>query len=225
MAQQTSELWKRLVRDPNTHREYRVKINGVEYGEDALIAHSVTGGLFEQLGIGHAAAAVLNLTLVAPDVPKGAKIERDVRLVLGDEVSEWLPKGRFRVNRRSETDGIWEIEAFDAMRLASVPYVQEGEQEEWPQKEPDVVVKIAQRIHVSMDYRTPHDSTIMIPHPGDRTVHAVLCSIGAAMGGNWYITDEGYLRLVKLNRAPAETSLLVDEYGDYITLGGVRIRV
>ena len=34
MAQKTSELWKRLVRDPDTKREYRVKINDVEYGED-----------------------------------------------------------------------------------------------------------------------------------------------------------------------------------------------
>ena len=101
MAQQTSELWKRLVRDPNTRREYRVKINGVEYGEDALIAHSVSGGLFETVGIGHAAAAVLNLTLVAPEIPRGAWVARDVRLVLGDGIRligdlRWMAFGRSR---------------------------------------------------------------------------------------------------------------------------------
>lgn len=225
MAQQTSELWKRLVRDPDTRREYRVKINDVEYGEDALIAHSVSGGLFETAGIGHAAAAVLNLTLVAPDVPRGAKIERDVRLVLGDEESEWLPKGRFWTNRRSESDGIWDIEAFDALRRGAVPYAQEGEQDEWPKKATDVVAEIAAMLGVELDPRTPLDDSIMVGHPGDRTVQTVLCHIGAALGGNWYITDAGLLRLVRLNSAPAETSLLVDEYGDYITLGGVRIRV
>lgn len=225
MAQQTSELWKRLVRDPDTRREYRVKINGVEYGEDALIAHSVTGGLFEQLGIGHAAAAVLNLTLVAPDVPRGASVARDVRLVLGDEVSEWLPKGRFFVNRRSESDGIWDIEAFDAMRRACVPYVQEGEQEEWPMQTHILVNKIAERMQVGIDTRSPAPLDMVAGHPGERTMQTILAHIGAAMGGSWYITDEGRLRLVTLNRAPAETSLLVDEYGDYITLGGVRIRV
>lgn len=225
MAQQTSELWKRLVRDPNTHREYRVKINGVEYGEDALISHSVSGGLFEQLSIGNATAAVLNLTLVAADVPRGASIERDVRLVLGDEVSEWLPKGRFRVNRRSEADGIWEVEAFDAMRRACVPYMQEGEQEEWPMPAQMLLNRIAARMQVELDPRTAVDPDIMVGHPGERTMQTILAHMGAAMGGSWYITDAGYLRLVALNSAPPTTSLLVDEYGDYITLGGVRIRV
>ena len=73
--------------------------------------------------------------------------------------------------------------------------------------------------------RTQVDERIMVGHPGDRTAQTVLSHIGAALGGNWYITDAGYLRLVTLNSAPAETSLLVDEYGDYITLGGVRIIV
>ena len=225
MAQQTSELWKRLVRDPDTRREYRVKINDVEYGEDALISHSVSGGLFETVGIGHAAAAVLNLTLVAPDVPRGAKIERDVRLVFGDEESEWLPKGRFWTNRRSESDGIWDIEAFDALRRGAVPYVQKGEQDEWDSNVTKVVADIAAMLDVELDPRNQLDDSIEVGHPGDRTVQTVLCHIGAAHGGNWYITDAGLLRLVLLNSAPAETSLLVDEYGDYITLGGVRIRV
>ena len=49
--------------------------------------------------------------------------------------------------------------------------------------------------------------------------------IAAAHGGNWIITGEGKLLLVPLLSMPEETSRLVTEYGDAITLGGVKIRV
>ena len=45
-------------------------------------------------------------------------------------------------------------------------------------------------------------------------------------GGNWIITDENKLRLIVLGDIPAgDTSLLVDQYGDFITIGGYRIIV
>ena len=88
-----------------------------------------------------------------------------------------------------------------------------------------LVNKIAERMQVGIDVRSPAPLDMMAGHPGERTMQTILAHIGAAMGGSWCITDEGRLRLIKLNSAPPTTSLMVDEYGDYITLGGVRIRV
>lgn len=225
MAQTTSQLWKQLIRDRNTRREYMFEINAVPYGEDAEISHRVSGGLYEKFGIGNAAAATLNLVIEAPDVPRGAEIRRYVRLVLEEQTTEWLPKGVFYTNRRSESEGIWTVEAFDALRKAAVPYVLEGEQEQWPQPVTAVVASIIKRMGVELDERTVLDESILVGHPGTRTMQTVLCHIAAAHAGNWIMTDAGKLRLVPLISAPPETSYLVDQNGDCITLGGVRILV
>ena len=95
MAQERSALWKSLWRQKNTKKEYAFKIDGVWYGSDKEIEHSYESGLYESFGIGNATSAVLNLRLYAENIPRGAKIERFMRLVNGDEASEWLPKGNY----------------------------------------------------------------------------------------------------------------------------------
>lgn len=225
MAQATSDLWKALIRDKNTRREFKFEINGVTYSEDAEISHAVSGGLYESFGFGNASAASLNLVVEAENIPKGATIKRFVRLVLGNQVTEWLPKGVFFTNRRSEDDGLWTIEAFDALRKAAVPFIQEGGQEEWPQSATDVVSKIALRMGVTVDARTVIDPTVMVDYPDDRTMQTVLAHIAAAHFSNWIMSDAGELWLVPLLSEPAATSLLINEHGEYITFGGVRIIV
>jgi hypothetical protein len=49
--------------------------------------------------------------------------------------------------------------------------------------------------------------------------------VAVCEGGNWVITDEGKLLLLRLGDIPEETSYLVTEYGGAITLGGVKILV
>ena len=105
MAQMTSKLWKSLWRMPNTEREYKFEINGVEYGPDQEVEHSYSNGLFEDFGIGNAYTASLKISLFADNIPKAASIKRYVRLKNGTQVSEWIPKGTFFTNRRSEDDG------------------------------------------------------------------------------------------------------------------------
>lgn len=225
MAQTTSDLWKSLIRNNNVSREYAFDINGIWYGEDSEVSHNSTGELFTKFGIGNASSKALNLVIETNEIPKGATIKRYVRLVSGDQVSEWLPKGVFYTNRRSEKDGIWTIEAFDALRKTTPKYVQEGVQEEWPQQADKVVESIANRIGVAIDSRTVIDPAIMVEYPDDRTMQAVLANIAAAHIGNFIMSDAGELLLVPLLSIPAETSLLVNEDGDYISFGGVRIRV
>ena len=225
MAQATSELWKQLIRDRNTRREFKFEVNGRTYGDDAEVSHTVSGGLYESFGIGNASAASLTLVLEADDIPKGATVRRFVRLVLDDQATEWLPKGVFFANRRSEDDGLWTIEAFDALRKAAVPFIQEGYQEEWPQPATSVVATIARRMGVSIDPRTNLDPTVMVGYPNDLTMQTILGHIAAAHFSNWVMSDAGELRLVPLLSVPAPTSLLVDEHGDYIAFGEVRLIV
>lgn len=225
MAQQTSELWKTLWNMPNTEREYKFEINGVEYGPEQEVEHTCTNGLFEDFGIGNAYTATLSMSLFADDIPKSATIKRYIRLKNGDQVSEWLPKGTFYTNTRAEDDGYWTIEAYDSMRKSEVVWTLD-QSLEFPMSMPDAVDEFARIIGVELDQRTVLNENYTIDYPAnDYTIRDELCFIAAAHAGNWIITDENKLYLVPLLSAPAETNYLVNEVGDSITFGGDRILV
>lgn len=233
MAQQTSALWKELRRTRGTTREYAFNVNGVWYGPDVEVTHSVDGGLYEQFGIGNANAAHLTLSLFADNIPRAATIKRYIRLVNGAQVTEWLPKGVFFTNRRSVEDGYWTIEAYDAMRKAEVPW-EPDQSLNFPLPMPEAVAEFARIMGVEIDSRTVLNPSYTIDYPasdpnsetGDYyTIRQELQWIAAAHAGNWIMTGEGKLLLVPLFSAPDETNYLVTEYGSVITFGGVRILV
>lgn len=225
MGQETSALWKELVKRPGTERRYKFIIDGVEYGDEAEVTHSADPALFEDFGIGNAHCATLDLTLYAESIPRGATIRRYLKLVNNEQETEWLPKGVFFINKRASDDGLWEIEAFDAMRRAD--RVWEPDQSlTFPMAMTDVVDIFCTLMDVELDSRTALDSAYAIDYPAnDYTVRDILCYIAAAHGGNWVITDAGKLRLIPLLSAPVETYYLVDGAGDEITFGGVRVIV
>lgn len=225
MSQQTSGLWKELLRDRTTRREYAFDINGVWYGSEAEIRHSVDTSLYESFSIGNAMSATLTLELYANEIPKGAVIKRYIRLTDGARFSEWLPKGVFYTNRRTLEDGVWSIEAYDAMLKADITWT--------PRKGftfPCTMQAAAQDIALSMDVELD-ERNVYLPYTmqaypeGEYMRRDALRDIAAAHGGNWYISDAGKLRLVPLLSFPAETDYLVTEHGDAITFGGVRILV
>lgn len=233
MAQAASALWKTLWRTRGTTREYRFDINGVTYGPEAEVEHTVDSGLYEKFGIGGAATAKLTLSLFAKTIPRAACIRRYVRLVNGSQESEWLLKGVFFVNRRSEEDGRWTVEAFDAMRKAERPWVPDPSLV-FPLAMPDAVWEFAQIMGVELDPRTALNFAYTIDHPASDagsesgeyySIRQELQWIAAAHAGNWIMTDEGKLLLVPLLSTPPETNYLVSEYGDAITFGGDRILV
>lgn len=233
MSQQTSELWKSLWRTKGTTREYAFDIDGVWYGPEQEVSHTVSGGLYEQFGIGNAMCATLSITLFADTFPRAAKIQRFIRLRNGDQVSEWLPKGVFFTNRRSEEDGCWTVEAFDAMRRAEVSW-EPDQSLVFPMPMTEAVDLFAGIMGVEIDPRTTINPAYTIDYPasdpdsetGDYySIRQELQWIAAAHAGNWIMTGEGKLLLVPLVSIPEETNYLVTEHGDAITLGGVRIRV
>ena len=225
MAQATSELWKTLWRTPGTEREYGFDINGAWYGPEQEVSHSANSGLYEKFGFGNATIASLTLSLFADNIPRGATIKRFIRLRNGDQVSEWLPKGIFYISRRSEDDGRWTVEAFDAMRKAEVVWIPD-QSLSFPLSMPDAVKEFARIMGVEVDPRTSLNAAYTIDYPAnDYTIRDELRFIAAAHAGNWVITDVGKLLLVPLMSEPEETNYLVTEHGDAITFGGVRILV
>lgn len=225
MAQTTSELWKTLWRTRNTVKEYKFEINGVEYGPEEEVEHTYSNGIFEDFGFGNAYTASLTLSLFTDDVPRAATIKRYIRLRNGTQVSEWLPKGTFFTNTRSDDDGYWTIEAYDSMRKAEVVWTPD-QSLGFPLSMPAAAAEFARILGVELDSRTVLNANYTIDYPAnDYTIRNELCFIAAAHGGNWIITDENKLYLVPLLSAPAETNYLVEEYGGAITFGGVRILV
>lgn len=225
MAQGTSALWKTLWRTKNTKKEYRFDIGGTVYGPEHEVEHTVETGLYEEFGIGNATTAKLTLKLYADTIPRAAAIKRYIRLRNGSQATEWLPKGVFFTNRRSEEDGQWTVEAFDAMRKAERIWTPD-QSLVFPMTAPDAVAEIARIMQVQIDPRTRLNPAYTIDYPAnDYTLRDELRFIAAAHGGNWIVTDEGKLLLVPLLSAPPETNYLVTEYGDPITFGGVRILV
>lgn len=225
MAQTTSELWKTLWGMRNTQIEYAFTINGTWYGDGDVVERKSDSALYEEHGIGNARIASLTIGLYAEDIPKGAEIKRFVRLVNGEQKSEWIPKGVFYANRRTEDDGYWQIEAFDGMRKASI--VWEPDQSfEFPLSMPDAVAEFARIMGVSIDSRTVLNPSYTIDYPAnDWTIRDELGFIAAAHGGNFVMSDVGELLLVPLISIPEATNYLVTERGGAITFGGVRILV
>lgn len=225
MAQTTSALWKTLIRDRNANREYAFDINGVWYGPEAEVSHSVEYSLFDSFGIGNAMSGTLTLELYAEEIPRGAVIKRYVRLVNGNRSSEWLPKGVFFANRRAVEDGLWTIEAYDAMLKADITWTPRPGFA-FPCTMEEAVRDIALSMGVELDERNIYQPYTMSAYPdGEYMRRDALRDIAAAHGGNWYMSDAGKLRLVPLVSFPEETSYLVTEYGDAILFGGVRILV
>lgn len=225
MAQTTSDLWKDLWSRRNVKKQYQFDVDGTIYGSDAEISHSVDHELFEGFGFGNATVAKLTLSVVADSIPRGATVKRFVRLVEGEDISEWLPAGVFFTNRRGVDDDVWTVEAFDAMRKADA--VWEPDQTlVFPLSAPGAVTEFARIMGVEIDDRTVLNSAYFIDYPAnDYTIRDELRYIAAMHGGNFIITNEGKLRLVPLLSAPEETNYLVSNRGYAITFGGVRILV
>lgn len=230
-----SDLWQQMLADPAHAVEAKLKIAGVEYGEDQIVRKSlmVYGGLYSTFGIGNCCARQIEFEIYPQGtIPRQAKIEVYMRLRLGEQVSEWIPKGVFFFSTR-KTDritGVLSVHGYDAMLKAEETWLDSSyDSKTWPMPAATAVADIAARMGVAVDSRTQLDEAFPVQYPvddkGDMTMREALGRIAVANAGNWTITDEGKLLLVGLNSMPAETHYLITETGSAITFGGVRILV
>lgn len=230
-----SDLWRTLLASPGHRKEVKLVIAGVTYGEDKIVDGSlrIDGGLYSTFGIGNCCARQIEFEIYPQGtIPRQAKIEVYMRLRLGEQVSEWIPKGVFFFSTR-KTDritGVLSVHGYDAMLKAEETWLDSSyDSKTWPMPAATAVADIAARMGVAVDSRTVLDAAFPVQYPvddkGDMTMREALGRIAVANAGNWTITDEGKLLLVGLNSMPAETHYLITETGSAITFGGVRILV
>lgn len=230
-----SDLWQQMLSNPEHAVEAKLRIAGIEYGEDQIVRKSLTvyGGLYSTFGIGNCCARQIDFEIYPQGtIPRQAKIEVYMRLRLDEQVSEWIPKGVFFFSTR-KTDrvtSVLSVHGYDAMLKAEQTWLDSSyDAETWPMPVWTAVNDIAARMGVAVDSRTQLNESFPVQYPvddeGDMTMREALGRIAVANAGNWIITDEGKLLLVGLNSMPEETNYLVTETGSAITFGGVRILV
>lgn len=230
-----SDLYLSLLADKNHRVETKLSIAGVEYSQADIVKDSlrVYGGLYSTFGIGNCSARQIDFEIIPKgDIPRQAEIKVYARLVSGEQVSEWIPKGVFFFSTR-KTDrvtGVLSVHGYDAMLKAEQTWLDSSyDAQNWPMPVWTAVNDIAARMGVAVDSRTQLNAAFPVQYPvddeGDMTMREALGRIAVANAGNWIITDDGKLLLVGLNSMPKETNHLVTETGSAITFGGVRILV
>ena len=212
-----------------------VASGGPESGYDERIVDTVEtkGEVFAGPGptVGGTQAGEINVTMypTAAEIPRRARLAPFIRLTDGEKFSEWLPQGVFFLDTREEEepDGLKKlrIHGYDAMLRGEQNYP--ASTLDWPAVDTAVVKEIAGAMGVDVDPRVWEimDGGYRIPLPTGYSCREVLGYIGCMYAGNWIMSDTGTLLLVPLGGLPQETRLLVDKAGNYITVGGVRIRV
>lgn len=197
--------------------------------ENALISVKTSNKLFpdQKPSIGNAVSGQIDLKLidVGFNIPRMAEIRPYVRVTDGTETSEWIPQGVFYTDTRYVTNNadnlpVWTITGYDAMLKADQPY---------PYDTQTIASTVVKNIASMMGLADQIDSHVweVIPINGGDTIQCSgewtarehLQYIGALYGGNWTITNEGKLNLVRINDIPYETNLLTDEHGFVLTFG------
>lgn len=213
------------------HRaEWKVVINGVDYGEGVLLEIEINRSVFASSPVlGSCISAEIDLSLIKPtvEIPRMALIEPYVRITNGTLTSEWLPKGKFYIDTREYTKNdavdVMKIHGFDAMLMAE----QLCPIENFPMTDIQAVNAVSTFLGFTLDSditsQVNHGYTV--PIPAEYSCREVLGYIAAMYAGCFVMDDFGHLKLITINSMPAETSFLINGAGLAITFGGDRILV
>lgn len=203
--------------------KYKVLIDNEEYIDADIRSANIERPLFDQLSIGNACEATLKIVFRKKTViPTTAKM---IPYALVN--NQWEQLGVFYLDERSiKPTGIMTVVAYDSMLKAGKVWVPD-QSLEFPMPMDDAVDIIAELMGITVDPRTNVSHAYTIDYPAnDYTLRDVLKFIAVANGGNWTITRNDQLLLVPLvGSMPPETHYLIEEGGDAITFGGVRILV
>ncbi len=205
-------------------REYLAVIGGEEYGMDRLEEARLSQELFTTPSVGGTACAQLTMTFRPGEAPP--RMGRVQAYARDAGQTAWTPLGIFWIDRRTEREGRLEIECYDVM-LAGEAEWQPEQTLVFPMSMEAAARAIAAAMGTELDQRCAFHAGYTVDYPANGyTMRQVLGYIGAAHGGNWFATAEGKLLLAPLyGSAPPETHYLIDEDGQAITFGGVRILI
>lgn len=222
----TSDTWKRLALNTEHLEEFYIDVAGETYYPEDLEDIQITFPSFSEFSVGNACASQLNVSFYPRvDPPTMAKIVVFVRLKYNEEVSEWIQRGIYYIDVRAKDPwGRLNITAYDSMLKSEQVYMQEGDVGEWPRSMPTVVADICTRMGVPLDSRVQLNN-YMVEYPNDFTMREILGYVAAAHGGNWIVTNENTLFLVRVSALPVQTNFLVDELGNVLLFGEVQLLV
>lgn len=229
-----SDLYISIARDPTHWAEHRITIEDAEQMDmSKLISMKITSSMFSDNNptIGSAVSSHLQMELFPIGaIPEAAKILVESRIVSASlGASEWLPQGIFYFNERLSDDyGAMTVHAYDAIRaFGTDPFLDQasGETGEWPRTMRTVASQIAEKFGTTLDDRCVFNDDLTISYPDNYTCWELLEHIAVAHAGSFVMTKAGKLRLISLGDIPEESSVLIDENGNAITFGGVRIYV
>lgn len=230
--------------------DFKAVISGKTYTYSEIKSAQITKSMMDKLTIGQATSAMLNMVFL-PDgtIPTAAEIKCYVRLanydptiIITDEFgniiqtddgytlaesyssySDWLPFGTFYIDTRSVDDAGWmTITAYDRMLAAEQDFPSSA----GSMSMVSAVTYIANALGITADSRNTIAPYSIDSPVGIYTMREVLCGIAAASGGNFIITENNKLRLVRL-ASPASSDdvpvMSCDVLGDTVTVGKVTL--
>ena len=241
---ETSELYRTLVSNINHSFESKLIISSQSDSESSESKHEIDkSNLYSintklnvfssnKFSIGNCVSGQIKIVMKYPpfQIQSASKLVPYVRVTNGIESSEWIKKGEFFIDTR-KADPVEFINrkltltGYDAMLRAEQDY--SSSTLSWPALDVDVVLEIAKAMNVNLETNTLNklNKRYRINVPFEYTCRETLSYIAIMYGGWWIINDLGELRLITVSDIPKDTRLLVDNQGNRITFGGVRIRV
>jgi hypothetical protein len=220
----------------------RLNINGTYYNSSYIVSMQTHRSLFDsEPSVGNCICGELEATLLIPNgsIPRNAKVVPYVK----EDNGAWQKKSEFFIYSRSTdyVSGALTITAYDAIFKAEAPFVLPGNVGQWPRTDKTVMQEIASRTGttISSESLSYMDKSYQIQFPGitvegesgteyevdGTTMREVAGYIASMYAGNWIIDNAGQWRLIRLGDVPPITNYLIEEHGDVILIGGVRILV
>lgn len=201
------------------------------YGENMLKEVKTTQHVFtdDKPAVGCCVSAEIDVTMIKPTatIAKTSSMKPYVRVCSAEKQSEWIPKGVYYIDTRSDGESTDEIafHGYDAMLKAETVLPTTGDVGAWPMTDIDTVRFIAALMGVEVDPRTVDivQRGYVVEYPAGYSLREILGFIAGMYAGNFIMSDEGKLRLVRLNEIGIETHYLVDNVGSVIKFGGDRI--
>ena len=205
------------------------------FRENILMSMSTKHSVFNEdyPVVGSAVSGEIDIKMLQPiaEIPRTARLVPFIRVTDGTRVSEWLQKGVYYIDTRESSHNsngldIVTIHGYDAMLMFEQNYPSDSVHN-YPLLDTTMVQFLADSISIPVDPRTLDrmDKSYMLPLPVGYSSREVLGIIAASYGGNFVISDEGQLLLIRLCDLPKETNYLVTESGDIILFGTDKIVV
>lgn len=202
---QTSELYQEIVADRFHRVECKLLIDGVEYGENALVSVETENNLFaeEAPSCGNAVSGTITAKLRTPSnvIRTKAKMELFARVTSGELKSEWIPKGVYFLDTREKQkakngeDTIIVLDGFDAILMGEQEYIPSGD---WPKSDAEVLEEMCWILGVECVWQP--DKNFPIQKPVGYSVREIIGYIAAMYGGSVTMDDSGKLKFVGLRQ-------------------------